>query len=52
MNGGHQIFIFAACMLAGVLAGPLYEIFSLFCFFVKNKAARIAADILFFALAG
>ena len=39
-------------MLAGIVVGLLYEIFSLFRFFVKNKAAQTVADILFFILAG
>lgn len=48
MNGGNQIFIFLACMLSGVLAGFLYEADCLFCGAIKKKAARTAADILFF----
>ena len=52
MNDANQIYIFLACMLAGIAAGGAYELNCLFCFFIKGKAARIVADILFFLLAG
>ena len=52
MNDANQILIFIAAMLAGVASGGAYELNCLFRYFVKNRVALIAADILLFCLAG
>ncbi len=41
-----------ACALTGVFAGLLYELNRIFRYFVKNRAATMIADVLFFAVFG
>ncbi len=52
MNTVNQICVLLACMASGIASGSVFELNCLVCRFVKNRAARIAADVLFFALLG
>lgn len=45
-----QIYAAAVCALTGAAGGVLYECVSVFRFFVKNKIAGAAADVVFFIL--